>query len=85
MINITRADNLPSSIKNMKAKKTYYLDKDGNVTTDQTKGEIRITREGAFIPPHIAVRYGFQDGEIKAEKAKANKSAAPSENKKEKK
>lgn len=72
----------------MIADRHYWLDKDGNVTTDEAKSHLWLVREGSPISKEIADKYGIgkvaQEGEpVKAKSAKPseNKVKKPSENK----
>lgn len=48
----------------MKAKESWYLDDAGNPTTDVSKAAAHIAEKGQDILPHIAAKYGFEDGTI---------------------
>ena len=61
----------------MQAKKTYYLDAEGNVTEDQAKAASILINKGVEIPARVRADYGFVDGEIKAKGS--TKAAAPKE------
>lgn len=76
------------------ANTTYYLDKDGKVTTDPQKAATILINEGQEIPKEMADKYGIgkaagespaastaTDTAQKAEKPKANKAKKPAENK----
>jgi hypothetical protein len=47
----------------MIAKETYYLDENGQITTDAEDGVRRIARKGSTINPAVAKIYKFVDGE----------------------
>ncbi len=72
------------------AEQHHWLDEDGNVTTDETKGSIWLVREGSPITKEMADKYGIgkvtpqDEGEtatVKADKPKSNKSESPTSNK----
>lgn len=67
------AENSPTQ----KAKQSWYVDAEGNPTTDASKATLHIAEKGQMIMPNIAAKYGFVDGDI-ADKKKAQ---APAENK----
>jgi hypothetical protein len=48
----------------MKAKESWYLDAQGNPTTDVEKAASHIAEKGQDILPHIATKYGFENGTI---------------------
>lgn len=48
------------------ADKTYYLDKDGKVTTDPQKAATVLINEGQEIPKEMADRYGIGKAAPKA-------------------
>jgi hypothetical protein len=75
------------------ADKTYYLDGEGNVTTDSTVAVMQIAAQGSPISKRDQEKYGIptapaekaekvaQDDEAKADSPKSNKKATPSKNK----
>jgi hypothetical protein len=46
------------------AKQTWYADADGIPTTDSSKAAFHLTNKGEDILPHVALKYGFVDGDI---------------------
>ncbi len=47
-----------------KAKQTWYADADGVPTTDSSKAAFHLTNKGQDILPHVARKYGFENGDI---------------------
>jgi hypothetical protein len=68
--------------------KTYYLDKEGNVTEDPKKGATILINEGQEVPKEMVDKYGIgkvaQDDEAAGDEGESSntvKSAAPKSNK----
>lgn len=72
------AENSPTQT----AKQSWYVDEDGNPTTDASKAALHIAEKGQMIMPDVATKYGFVDGDIKGKEPKAEaKGQTPTENK----
>lgn len=81
--------NRPSEVKTVgNADKDYFLDVEGNVTTDEETAHQLLIRKGQDIPKDMADKYGIgkvaQDEETEEAAKPAKKSAKSSENKAEK-
>lgn len=75
------------------ADKDYFLDAEGNVTTDEATAHTLLIRKGQDIPKDMADKYDLGkkaakvadteevDGGEKASSPSANKKASPSKNK----
>lgn len=69
------------------ADKTYYLDENRELTTDQEKAAFVLINKGQDVPKEMADKYGIgkvapeEETEEKAAKPSANKKATPSKNK----
>lgn len=69
------------------ADQTYYLDKEGNVTTDPEAADRQLAAKGSPIPVHVQKQYSIptaseeEGSSEKAEKPSANKSEKPTKNK----
>lgn len=69
------------------ADKDYFLDQQGNVTTDELEAHQLLIRKGQDIPKEIADKYGIgkvAQTEEEADKPVSKKAANPSENKAQK-
>lgn len=60
------------------AKRTLYLDREGNVTDDPEAGTSLLCREGCAVEPHIAEKYADEiepmpEPKNPAKSGKANK------------
>lgn len=68
------------------AKEDMFLDRNGNVTTDESRGEILLARAGRPIAPALIARHGLESqlgGKKRSGGAPKNKSETPPENKSE--
>jgi len=67
------------------ADKDYFLDAEGNVTTDEEKAATLLIREGQDMSVEVAEKIGKvaqpEDAEAKATSPSLNKSDAPTKNK----
>jgi hypothetical protein len=66
--------------KEVVADQNYYYDADGNVTTDESKGERWLAREGAAVlPEHKVALAEFQASTGEGKSAKAASDEEPGE------
>lgn len=62
------SDNEPKPTQT--ASKDWYVDAAGNLTNDSTEAAFHIATKGQEILPHIATKYGFENGTVPAKAAK---------------
>lgn len=68
------------------ADQDYFLDGNGELTTDENESAFLLIRKGQDVPNDVAEKYGIgkvaqDEPEVKADAPSKNKKATPSKNK----
>lgn len=76
-----RGKTRPNQGVNMIADKNYFLDAEGNLTTDEEAAATRLINQGQEVPKHMADKYGIGKVAQEAAEAEVEEKPAPAENK----